>query len=122
MGYVDESLVADEEVKYRTRKHWTTFLTLSGLFTLFIYPAIQRATSEYAVTNKRVIVKTGLVWRETFEMTLGKIESIGVEQSLLGRMLGYGSISISGTGSNTVTFTNIDHPMEFRKAYVEQIA
>lgn len=121
MGYVETSLVTGEVVRFKTKKHWTTFLTLKGLLTLFIWPAIERATSEYAVTNKRVIMKTGLIWRETFEMALQKIESIGVEQSLLGRMLGYGTVTVSGTGQNSVHFGGVCDPMGFRKAYVQAI-
>jgi uncharacterized membrane protein YdbT with pleckstrin-like domain len=57
--------------------------------------SIWQATSEYAVTNKRVLVKIGLIRRDSLELLLTKIEAIGVNQSILGRLLGYGTLSIT---------------------------
>jgi uncharacterized membrane protein YdbT with pleckstrin-like domain len=78
-------------------------------------------TSEFAVTNKRVIIKRGLVRRHTLELLLSKVESIGVDQGIAGRIFGYGSIVVIGTGGTRETFDNISQPLEFRKqvqAYV----
>jgi len=63
-----------------------------------LHAVIERRTSEFAVTNKRVLIKTGLVRRHSLETLLSKIESIGVAQSILGRILGFGTIVISGNG------------------------
>jgi uncharacterized membrane protein YdbT with pleckstrin-like domain len=71
--------------------------------------------SEFAVTDKRVLVKTGMIRRHTLETLLNKVENISVEQSLLGRVLNYGIIQVTGTGSTKETFTNIAAPLEFRK-------
>lgn len=71
--------------------------------------------SEFGVTDKRVLIKTGIVGRHTLETLLTKVENIGVEQSLWGRVFGYGTIYVTGTGSTKETFPGIDAPLEFRK-------
>jgi uncharacterized membrane protein YdbT with pleckstrin-like domain len=83
---------------------------------------IQRSAAEFAVTNKRVIFKTGVVQRRTTEMFLSKIESVGADQSVLGRLLGYGSIVLRGTGGSPEPFENLDKPLEFRRQIQEQLA
>jgi len=119
-NYVNSNLIRDEYVVYETKLHWITFLTLKGLLTLFIAPLIAYWTSEFAITNKRVIIKTGFISRNTFEMNLSKIESINVNQSILARILGYGTIMIMGTGSTREPFENIKDPMTFRKIFLEK--
>jgi uncharacterized membrane protein YdbT with pleckstrin-like domain len=84
-------------------------------------PWIRRATSEFAVTDKRVLVKIGLVLRVSLETLLSKIEAIGVDQSLMGRMLGFGTITIVGTGGTRETFDRIASPLEFRRQVQAQI-
>lgn len=118
--YVHENLISGEEVVYETRLHWITFVSLKGIFTLFIAPLIAYLTSEFAITNKRVIIKTGFISRNTFEMNLSKIESINVNQSILARILGYGTIVIMGTGSMREPFADIKDPLAFRRKFLEQ--
>lgn len=84
-------------------------------------PWIKRASSEFAVTDKRVLVKVGLVQRDSLETLLSKVEAIGVDQTLLGRMLGFGTITIVGTGGTRETFDRIDSPLEFRRQVQAQI-
>jgi len=72
-------------------------------------------TSEFAVTNKRVIIKLGLVRRHALELLLTKVESIGVDQGIVGRIFGYGTIVVIGTGGTREAFQNIAQPLEFRK-------
>ena len=106
---------------------WSIFATIglivmaTGAVTL-IKALIERRAAEFAVTNKRVILKTGVVRRRTAEMFLAKIESVGADQTILGRALGYGSIVLRGTGGSTEPFDNIDRPLEFRRQIQEQIA
>ena len=116
-SYVRGTLLKDEQVVYETKRHWIAFLSWRGLFTLFIAPAIDRASSEFAITNRRVVIKVGLFSRRTFEMNLSKIESVNVDQSLLGRMLGYGTITLIGTGGTKETFGSIAAPLEFRRQF-----
>lgn len=117
--YVNNHLIKDESVVYETRYHWIIFLTLKSLLTLTLLPLIQRALSEFVITNRRIIIKTGFIARSTFEMNLSKIESVNVDQSVFGRIFNNGSITIIGTGGTRETFHNIAHPLQFRKAFQE---
>ncbi len=87
---------------------------LVGL-TLFLFAYIRRLSSEFAVTDKRVIIKVGLVSRRSIEILLTKVEAITVDQTLLGRIFGYGSITIIGTGGTHELFHLIGDPLEFRR-------
>jgi len=125
MGYVESSLMKGEIVLYRGRLHWIIFvgpallcLVVIGIVWL-IAALIRNATSEFAVTNRRVIVKEGLIRRNTLELNLAKVESIGVDQTLLGRMLNYGTIVVVGTGGTREPFTSLADPIGFRRAVNE---
>lgn len=72
-------------------------------------------TSEFAVTTKRVLIKVGFIRRHSLELLLTKVEGIGVDQSILGRLLRFGTIIVTGTGGTKENFKNISQPMEFRK-------
>ena len=83
---------------------------------LAVGPAIQRATTELAVTNRRIIHKTGLIRRHTVEMTRGQVESVDVDQSILGRFMNFGDIVVHGTGTTPEPFRFIADPLKFRSA------
>lgn len=83
--------------------------------------AIKRNATEMAVTTRRVVVKTGLASRKTIEMLLNKIESIEVSESGMGRVLGYGSITLIGTGGTSEPFHLMARPLEFRNQVQQQI-
>lgn len=116
-SYVQSNLVLGENVVYEAKLHWITFITLRAIFTLFIAPLIDRLTSEFAITNKRIIIKVGFISRRTLEMNLGKVESVHVDQSMLGRILGYGTITVIGTGGTKEPFSDISAPLEFRRQF-----
>ena len=78
-------------------------------------------TTEFAVTNKRVIAKTGWIRRRSLELLLTKVESIGVSQPIMGRVFNYGTITVVGTGGTREPFHNIVEPMGFRKRVNAQI-
>jgi len=82
---------------------------------------LMRNATEMTVTNKRVFVKVGLAARRTIELLLSRVESIGVEESVMGRMLGYGKVIVHGTGGTPETFNKIAHPLEFRTQVQQQI-
>ena len=117
--YVDNNLVGGEKVEYEAFYHWIIFCNLTAILTLFIAPLIWKYTDEFAITNKRVIIKTGLISRRTLEMNLSKIESVKVDQGIFGRILGYGTIVICGTGGTREGFPKIKKPLEFRKKFQE---
>ncbi len=89
---------------------------------LFGVGLIKRNATEMAITNKRVIVKTGLATRRTIELLLSRIESVVVEEPAIGRMLGFGTVIIRGTGGTPEVFEKIAHPLEFREQVQSQIA
>lgn len=117
--YVNNHLISNETVVLETKLHWVIFFTLRSLFTLTIAAWLERRLSENVITNRRIIIKRGFIARDTFEMNLSKIESVNVDQSVLGRIFNYGSVTIIGTGGTRETFHNISKPMEFRKAFQE---
>jgi hypothetical protein len=91
-----------------------------GLLVLLM-GSVRRNATEMAVTTRRVVVKTGVASRRTIEMLLNKVETIEVSEPGLGRMLGYGSITIIGTGGTSEPFHRIAHPLEFRTRVQQEI-
>jgi uncharacterized membrane protein YdbT with pleckstrin-like domain len=83
---------------------------------------VRRNATEMGLTNKRVIVKTGLANRRTIELLLSRIESVVVEEPAMGRLLGYGTVIIRGTGGTPEMFEKIAHPLEFREQVQSQIS
>jgi uncharacterized membrane protein YdbT with pleckstrin-like domain len=75
---------------------------------------IRRASTELAVTDRRVIYKSGVFSRHTLEMNRSKVESVDVDQSILGRVFGYGTITVRGTGGSLEPIRRISDPLTFR--------
>jgi uncharacterized membrane protein YdbT with pleckstrin-like domain len=137
MSYVDQNLASGEQVLLRAKMHWAIALRwfVVAVICLAIQPlrplgvlvliiggamlALHRAMNEYAVTNKRVIIKSGIISRQTLELNLPKVESIGVTQPILGRIFGYGNITVRGTGGTAGTFKFVSDPLGFRKIVSE---
>lgn len=88
-------------------------LPLPVLF--LVPPTLAFASSELVITDRRVLIKTGIIRRQTFEMFISKIESVGVDQGFFGRMLDYGSVLVRGTGGFEQAFEAIAAPLEFRR-------
>ena len=82
---------------------------------------LERSATEMVVTNKRVVAKVGVAARRTVELILSRVESIGVEETVMGRMLGYGTVIVRGTGGTPESFEKIAHPLEFRTQVQQQI-
>ena len=82
---------------------------------ILVYGLAKRNATEMAVTNKRVLIKTGMASRRTLDLMLNRVESIGVEETVMGRMLGYGTVVLRGTGGTPESFFQIAHPQEFRQ-------
>jgi uncharacterized membrane protein YdbT with pleckstrin-like domain len=107
--YINNNLIKDEYLIYETKYHWILYFNhlISSLITLGVYPYLVSKFSEFGITNKRLIIKTGILSRRTLELNLSKIESVNVNQSILGRILGYGSIGVIGTGGTKEYFISI---------------
>lgn len=144
MGYyINSNLIKDEKVLYEGKVSlWSLWrrVLLGSVFFLFIAAgliwqgivgcvligsaiwstvAIRYYTTELAITNKRVIAKFGLIRRSTIEMSIPKVESIQVEQSILGRIFDFGSIIISGAGEPKAPIPGISQPLTFRRTFLE---
>jgi len=146
VSYIDENLLPDEHVVCRAELHWIIFarailVLVVGLVLVFVPrigqaglvvlllgvvmlapPFVAYRTTELGVTNKRVIVKTGLVRRRTLELLLRQVEAILVDQSLLGRLFGFGSITLTGTGGVREIFHRVRDPLELRRRIQGQVA
>src|ERR1700704_6070475 len=97
-------------------------VVLAGAAVLtFSYGVAKRNATEMAVTNRRVLIKTGMTSRRTLDLMLSRVESIGVEETAAGRMMGYGSVIVRGTGGTPEPFVKISHPQEFRRQVQQQI-
>jgi uncharacterized membrane protein YdbT with pleckstrin-like domain len=97
----------------------TTLVVIACFFALIAVESalrawIRRVTTEFAVTDRRVIFKTGLISRHTLEMNRSKVESVDVDQPLLGRIFGYGTVILRGTGSTFEPIYHIADPLAFR--------
>jgi uncharacterized membrane protein YdbT with pleckstrin-like domain len=95
-------------------------LIVVGLL-IFLIGLTKRNATEMAVTNKRVLIKQGVFGRRTLEILLQKIESIAVEESMWGRILGFGTVIVRGTGGTPEPFKKMAHPLEFRRHVEEQV-
>lgn len=95
-------------------------LLVCGIVAILI-GMVRRNATEMAVTNHRVVIKTGLASRKTIEMLLNKVETIEVRETFFGRMLGYGTIVVIGTGGTPEPFDKVAHPLEFRSQVQQQI-
>jgi uncharacterized membrane protein YdbT with pleckstrin-like domain len=146
VSYIDETLLPDEHVVYRTALHWIIFapaaLALIAGVVLLAFPRVQLVgaavlvvgaallvsplvaylTTELGVTNKRMIVKVGFIRRRTLELLLRQVEALSVDQTLTGRLLGYGSITLTGTGGVREIFHRVREPLELRRRIQGQVA
>ncbi len=147
MSYVNDHLDPGEKVIYQTRLHWIIYLgpvvivgvglvlavpgtpglsAMGGLAVLavgllsLLAAWVRQSSSEFAVTDKRVIIKTGFLSRRTIELNMSKVESVQVDQGLLARLLNYGTITVIGTGGTREPFTLIDDPLAFRHAVQQE--
>jgi uncharacterized membrane protein YdbT with pleckstrin-like domain len=93
---------------------FTAFFALYTVYTLIVV-IVRLATTEFAVTNRRIIAKTSFIRRHTMEILLGKVESVQVSQSIMERFLDIGTVTITGTGGTQERFRKIANPMGVRK-------
>lgn len=103
---------------------WLTYLSIAvaiAAIATFLIGYVRRYATEMAVTTRRVVVKKGLLSRSTIEMLLNKVESIEVRESMLGRLLGYGTVILIGTGGSSEPFTSVARPLEFRAQVQHQL-
>lgn len=126
MSYIEQSLSRGENIEKVFKLHWTSYsffvlylILAIPTFGIFLFVAIYEyfrlKTLEYGATNKRVIFKKGIIARSTEEMKLGSIETVEIEQSILGRLFDFGTVKVSGRGISDVVFKGIDNPLMVKK-------
>lgn len=148
MSYIDRNLLPDETILFRTKKHLIIFfyplvLAIFGAYAyeyminneilqriawaptaviliFWAYVGLEYMTSEFAVTNKRVMMREGFFVRHANEMRITTISQVNVDQSLIGQMLDYGMVSINAFGAFDA-YSMIAHPYTFQKAVNEQL-
>ena len=129
-SYIEGTLIKDEKVIYEGKiSIWSLFpliilgfifIGFFGIGILFwIAAALRYITTELAFTNKRVIAKFGFISRKTIELNLTKVESVQVNQGILGRIFNYGTLIISGAGNPQAPISGISNPMMFRRSFME---
>ena len=128
-SYVEQALTRGESVLHLGRTSWWS---LSGylFFGVVLLPVgvglillalawVKQRSTELAVTNKRVNTKFGFIQRDTVELNIQKVESVQVQQGIMGRMLDFGTIVIAGGGNPQAPVPGISDPMGFRRAFLE---
>jgi uncharacterized membrane protein YdbT with pleckstrin-like domain len=94
-------------------------LALAAIVALFaLYKMLaawfHRWTTETDVTNFRVVHKTGFINRQTKEMSLDKVASVNVDQTIMGRLFDYGDVTLHSVGDTSEKITTIASPLQFR--------
>jgi len=124
LSYIENTLANEEEILGQltiTKLQYLMPVVLCFILIgipLVLWVFIVRRTTEMAYTNKRVIIKTGIISRDTDEVRVDRIESIDIKQSILGRIFGFGTIFITGTGGKIIALENVTKVIEMRKAMV----
>ena len=123
MSYINKTLVENEKVISLFSIHKFFYVVPFIMSFLFIgIPLLLKLVfTEYGLTNNRIITKTGIISRSTEEMKLSKIETVEIKQGILGRILGYGNVVISGTGSSNVIIAKVSNPIYVKKKIDSQI-
>lgn len=130
MSYVEGALVKDEKIVHVGHISLWSLSHLLGLGIILLpvvgigliplgMAFVKYKTTELAITSKRVIVKFGFIRRRTIEININKVESIQVDQEILGRIFNFGTLVISGAGTAQAPIAGISEPMAFRKAFIE---
>ena len=125
MKFIKSTLPENETIEMEISFHWTHALIawlylvflgwlLVGIY-LFVSMHIAKWTTERALTNRRLVIKRGLISRQTEEISFNRIEEVNLNQSMLQRILGSGNIRVTGTGSGEVVMENIDAPLSVQK-------
>jgi uncharacterized membrane protein YdbT with pleckstrin-like domain len=126
VSYIEESLSAGEKVESLFKLHWFAWVPMwlwiivgvptAGIgFAIALYEFLRLRFTEQGVTNKRIILKTGIISRKTEEMKLTSIETVEIHQSVGGRLFGFGSVKVTGRGISAVEFKGIDDPMAVKR-------
>lgn len=126
MRYIDESLASGETIIQRGKwpgvfwfGAWAALVLLGivivGIF-IFVSSVVKMRTTDFAVTNRRVILKTGWLNRHTQELAVESVEGVSLDQSFVARLFGYGRVIVTGTGEARIVFPPMANPVAFRRS------
>ncbi len=125
MSYLDESLAPGERIVARFALHWTAkgrlivgiilIPLVIGIF-ITVYEWLRLRGIELAVTTQRVVYKTGIVGRATEEIRLSAVETVDLQQSTWGRLLGFGNVRVTGRGESSLVFVRVSDPVAVKRA------
>jgi uncharacterized membrane protein YdbT with pleckstrin-like domain len=126
VSYIEDSLSAGEKVERLFKLHWFAWVpmwiwiilgvpTIGITWFIALYEFLRLRFTEQGVTNKRVILKTGIISRKTEEMKLTSIETVELDQGIWGRIFGFGTIKVTGRGISDVVYKGIDDPMAVKR-------
>ena len=126
MSYIEDSLSAGEKVEALFKLHWFAWVPMVlwlilGIVTfgltwlVALYEFLRLKFIEQGVTNKRVVLKRGIISRKTDEMKLTSIETVEIDQGVWGRIFGFGTIKVTGRGISDVVYKGIDDPMAVKR-------
>ena len=126
MSYIEESLSNDETVEGIFKIHWFAWalvfiwvilgpITLGITWLVAIYETLRLKFLEQGVTNKRVILKRGIISRKSEEMKIKSIETVEIDQGIFGRIFGFGTVKVTGRGISDVVFKGIDDPIAVKR-------
>ena len=134
MSYANKTLGKDEKIVSELKmSKWTLMFPFivgiggapfsMGITLLFpLWAIIVYLTTEFTVTNKKVLMKTGLIMRKTDELFASKIEGLDVDQGIIGRIFGFGNVSFTGTGSQRVVFFKVPNPVKAKTQLQDLVA
>ena len=117
MGYIEKTLGSDEKVVSMFSIHWWSYITplIFSMMIIGIPSLLKVISTEYGLTSKKVVSKTGIIGRNTEEMNLAKVENVEIKQGVLGRILGFGNVVVAGTGGSKVVLSNVSNPLKVKK-------
>jgi uncharacterized membrane protein YdbT with pleckstrin-like domain len=125
--YLKAAAVAALGIALLAATHYAEIAPYAGIGVIAVGAALgiaaflQTRSTEFTITNRRLIAKRGIASRRTIETLLEKVEAVTVDQNLTGRILGYGRVTVIGTGGTNETFSLVSHPMQLRQVIHEQI-
>jgi len=146
MGYIERTLEQNEWVVYKAQLHWIIYfwpvvLIAAGVMKISegeegsmgplllimgiawdVAAWLKRSESEFGLTSQRVVMRVGFIRRRTVELTLNRVESVNVEQGILGHIFGYGKIVVTGIGGNTAVFKRVANPTELMRRIQAKMA
>ena len=126
MSYIEDSLSAGEKVEGLFKLHWFAWVpmvlwlilgvvTFGLTWLVALYEFLRLKFIEQGVTNKRVVLKKGIISRKTEEMKLTSIETVEIDQGVWGRIFGFGTVKVTGRGISDVVYRGIDDPMAVKR-------